>query len=249
MLAEVNGSPITQYDVDRAAVAMFGDASKSFDSDARRKLLESLVHSRAIAQAREKEMTGPERAELEAKVAAHREELLVQQYLSRHTHAQGVSGELARRYYSENLGRFGAATVRSYELASATSLGADAAQRALMLGALSDAASKKDWTAWAQSMTAQGKPITVRRGQDDDNLLQPKLRALIAQVKTGEVSKPTIIEGAAYVVRVSSETTKQARPFEEVQDEIARTLAPQQIREAVREASTNVLKSAEVAYR
>jgi hypothetical protein len=249
VLAEVNGTTITQWDVNRVAKDMFGERSKEFDAETKRKLLESLVNSRAIAQAREKELSPLELAEIDAKAKAYREEMLVQQYLSKHARNEGVKPDLARRYYDENTARFGGGTVRNYELVTAPSAGSDARQRTGTLAALADAGAQRDWTAWAQKLNAQGIAVTVRRGQDDDSMLQPKVRQLIAQTKVSEASKPTIIDGVPYVVRVSSETVKPPKPFAEVESEIAKALAPEQIKDAVRQVSTSVLKNAEVAYR
>jgi hypothetical protein len=249
ILAEVNGSHITLAEVEQAARSMFGADASKMDDGAKRKLLESLVHSRAIAQAREKEMSAVELAEVELQVRAHREQLLVQQYLAKHTGPRTLDPDLARRYYDENTSRFGGATVRSYELAFAPAIGGASAQQAKLLATLGKADQEGDWSAWATRIASEGQTISVRRGDDSDAVLHPKLRQWIAQVKTGETSKPTIIEGAAYVVRVTSERVTPPKPFAEVRDEIAKALAPESVREAVREASAQVLKSTEVAYR
>src|SRR3954470_22527960 len=86
VLAKVGASSITQYDVDRTARETFGkDTAAQLDPGVKKRLLESLVQARAIAQAREKELAPVEVAEVDRKVAAYREEVLVRQYLEKHT--------------------------------------------------------------------------------------------------------------------------------------------------------------------
>jgi hypothetical protein len=249
VLAVVNDSAITQYDLERAIRDVLGaQMSSRLDEAARKRMLESLVQSRAIAHARDKELSVDERAELEKKVAAYREELLVKQYLVKHTPPGGVSDEMVREYYAQHKERFGARTLRSYELL--TSAGAlSAAQRTQVIAALGKAEREDEWQALSERLQKSGLAVALRRGQDDETVLHPKLRQLIARLSVGEASDLTFIEGLPYAVRVTAERETAARPLAEVSDEIRKTLAPIKLKQSVKQASERVIKHAEVAYR
>ncbi len=81
VLARVNGSAITASELNAAVERSFGADAEL--ADTRRKgVLESLVLSRAIALAREKELDEAGKRAIERKVAAYREEVLVREYLA-----------------------------------------------------------------------------------------------------------------------------------------------------------------------
>lgn len=249
VLAEVNHTTITQYDVERTALEAFGpDAVRGLSDETKKKLLDSLVQSRAIAQVREKELDASEQAAVAKQVSAFREQLLVKQYLSKHAPWGEISDDAVHEYYESHQQRFGAKKVRSYEAVTSTSE-LSPSQRASVFAALGDAAKQTDWAAWAGKLGAAGQPLALRRGDDDAALLDPKLRQLIASLEVGKTSPLTLLDGRPYVVRVTAQRELPARPLAEVKDEIRKTLAPTQIRDAVKQASDHVLKSAEVAYR
>jgi hypothetical protein len=249
VVAEVNDTQITQYDVERTIAAMLGEsAAERLDDAARKNVLQSLVQSRAIAQAREKELSVEQRAELEKKVAAYREELLVKQYLLAHTRQDGVSSDMVRQYYDEHPERFGGGKVRSYELVTVSGALAPA-QRTKVIEALGQGERETDWRAWTERLKQAGHPVALRSGQGDEAVLHPKLRQLMDQLAVGKASKLTFIEGAPYAVRVTAERARPARPLAEVSDQIRKTLAPVKLKQAVKQASDQVLENAEVAYR
>lgn len=249
VLAQVNGSAITQYDVEHTARDMLGEHTATrLDEATRKKVLESLVQSRAIAHAREKELTPEERAELEKKVAAYREELLVKQYLVRHTRPSGVTGEMVRQYYEQHPERFGARKERSYELVTVTGT-LTPAQRTSVIDALGQAEREQDWAAWVERLKKAGQPVALRRGHGDEGVLHRKLGQLMAQLAVGQASKLTFIDGTPYAVRVTAEREIPPKPLAEVSEEIRKTLAPVKVKDAVKQASAQVLKGTEVAYR
>jgi len=85
VLAQVNGAPVTRYDLERTiAETLNEDAIHQLDEDGRRRALESVVASRAIARAREAELEPAAREALERKVVRYWEKFLVWQYLHAH---------------------------------------------------------------------------------------------------------------------------------------------------------------------
>jgi hypothetical protein len=249
VLAEVNGSTISRYDVEQAVASTLGSyGSSRLNDDDKKKVLQSLVQSRAIAQAEDKALAPAARAALDRKVAAYREELLVKQYLAKHTGADEVTPQMIERYYHQHPDRFGGKLARSYELISSTAELAGS-ERAALMQALAKAEVAPDWQQLTAELERAGHPITLVRGSADDQVLHPSLRKLMAQLPVGKSSKLTFIEGRLYLARITGESKLPARPLAEVSAEIRRTLAPVSLRNGVKQAAERVLKDSEVAYR
>lgn len=249
VLAQVNSSQITQYDVDLAARSLLGKASgDALDAQAKRKLLESMVQARAIAQKREAELNSNQRAQLDKQVAAYREELLVKQYLSKHTKPKPVSAEIVARYYEQNPERFGAEKVRAYELITSPRELTDA-ERTPLMAALRDPAAHKDWSSWCAELQKKRMALVYERGTTQHGVAQPTLRQLIAQLDVGASSRLTFVDGRPYLVRVTEETRSPAKPLAAVSSEIRETLMPMQVKQSVEAASAVVMKDARVVYR
>ncbi len=248
VLVRVAGDPITRYDLDQTIRSTLGASSAGrLDEAGRQKVLASLVASRAIAQAREADLSAEDQAVLDKKVQAYREQLLVKQYLARQAAPQPVTGEMVREYYQAHPERFGARTIRTYEmLAGRRKLKAE--ERDALLRVLNPAADKKDWQQWVQKLQGQGYPIEYRRGRVAEKILHPRLRQLMRPLKKGEASQLTFIEGTAYTVRIVDEKQIAPRPLNEVSAEIRKALVPVQLKKAVKLASRQVLKTADVVY-
>jgi len=249
VLTQVNASTITRYDLELSIRNMFSqDAAEQLDDATRKKLLESLVQARAIAQTREAQLTAQDRAELDKQVAAYREELLVKQYLTKHTKVEPVSPELVSRYYEQNQARFGAERVRAYELITSEREPSDA-ERTQLMDALRDPVAHKDWAAWTRELQKQKLPVVYQRGTTQHGALQQTLRNLVAQLAVGASSRLTLVDGRPYVVRVTEETAKPAKPLSAVSAEIRQALLPEQVKQSVQTASQVVMKDAKVVYR
>jgi hypothetical protein len=249
VLAKVGASSITQYDVDRTARETFGkDTAAQLDPAVKKRLLESLVQARAIAQAREKELAPVEVAEVDRKVAAYREEVLVRQYLEKHTRQNGVNGDMVREYYEAHKDQFGGSKVRSYELLTSKTAVSET-QRTALIQVFATAAKEQDWTAFSAKLERAGQPVALRREQSDAAALHPKLARALETLAVGQTSNLILVDGVPYVARVTSERELPAKPLAEVSAEIRKTLVPIKLKEAVKQASNQVMKNTEVAYR
>jgi hypothetical protein len=249
VLADVGGTKVTRYDLDRAVTSLLSESTaRSLDDVGRKKMLESLVRSRAIAQKREAELTPLQRLELERKVAALREEELVRQYVEAHTTIQPVTGEMVERYYNDHPELFGGRVTHSYELLTSTAE-LTAGPRTTLIKALEGAGKRDDWAAWAAELVKQHLPVAHQHGSGDEAALHPSLRGLIEQLKPGETSSLTFIQGRAYLVRVTAENRAAPRPIGEVSAEIRKSLVPMQLKKSVEQATTLALKDAKVKYR
>ena len=245
-VAKVNGSTITQSDVDMAAKRSLGDlAIGSIERVARPRLIQAAVRSRAIATVAEKELSSTDKQALERELAAYREQLLVRQYLSRHYPPKPVTPEMALDYYKRYPERFGGGSERRHEILGATrSLSMD--ERTRMLEKLSDGARKTDWKAWAEELQKGGLPVTFLTSSSVDSLLHPKLRTLLDGLKSGTASPVVFVEGRAYLGRVVGEDVRPPKPFDTVREQIERLLAPAQVSAAIEQAAEDVLKNAKV---
>jgi len=248
VLARVNGEPITQYDLEESIRSTLGEfAGSRLDEGGRRRVLESLVASRAMAQIQESELSERDKAELEKKVRVYREQLLVKQYLARHAPPEPVTAERIREFYESHPEQFGGRTVRAYEMiVSGRELKRE--ERDGLIAVLGDAPEKKDWKKWCEVLKGQGYPVEFRRGEIAQTVLHPKLRQLMAAIKKGETSRVSFIEGRSYVVRIVEEKKTAPRPLGQVSGEIRKTLQTVELKESVREASREALERAQVVY-
>jgi hypothetical protein len=249
VLVQVGSTNITKYDLELSARNMFSrDGADELDEAARKRFLESLVQARAIALKRESELTEQDKAELDMQLAAYREELLVKQYLTKHTKVQPVKPELVAKYYEQNQARFGAERVRSYELITSPRELSDK-ERVQLMAAMREPAARKDWDAWSGELQKQKLPVLYQRGTTQNGTLQQTLRNLVAQLAVGASSRLTFVDGRPYVVRVLEETATPAKPLAAVSAEIRKTLLPEQVKQSVQAASALVMKDTKVEYR
>jgi hypothetical protein len=210
-------------------------------------MLESLVAARAISQVQEKALSAVEAAQLERKLAAYREQLLVKMYLAQNTPAEPVTTEMIEQYYTDHPEQFGARTVRTYEIIRTEGPLTDT-ERDNLLSALARPAEIKDWSAKAEALRKAGMPVAYSKSASDAKILNPRLRDLMAPLKAGQTSDPTLISGVFYVVRILEEKHIAARPLKDVSVEIRKILMPVQLKKAVKQASDTVLKNATVEY-
>ena len=154
---------------------------------------------------------------------------------------------MVRAYYEEHPARFGARTIRSYEILSGNRK-LDVAERDALLEELKGAAAMTDWEQWAHTLQGRGYPVSWRRGQVDEKLLQPQLRELMRPLKKGQFSPVSFVDGRVTIVRIVDEKHTPPRPLTEVSAEIRKILLPVQLKKAVKQASEQVLQTVEVVY-
>ncbi len=248
ILATVNGSPITEYELDQAIDKTIG--AKNADkigSDGRKKVLESLAASRAIALAFEKDMTPEQHEEIRKKTLAFREQLLVQKYIATNAKPQPVTQEMVTDYYKKYPERFGAKTEKVYEMIS-TGRNLRYKERDLLLKSLVKPESKKDWGKWVNELKAKKLPVFYKKGTAVKGLLHKDIETLIAGLGNGKTSKLRFIDERPYLVRITDTKKTPPRPLAEVGTQIRKALGPLQLKKVVRQISKDVMKSATVEY-
>lgn len=246
ILARVGKTTISEYDVDLAAKVGFSKKSRgAFDGPARKQLVESLIQARAIALAREAELTAEEKLELEQLVLREREEILIKQYLQHHAKPDIVSSKDMRAYYDAHREEFGGAPVKVYEVVTSERV-LSGKDRDELIRELGKAAATPDWFEWAKRLREQGKPVVHYRGDLAANLMKAQLAAVSEQLKAGETSSVTLIDGRPHVVRLVSVTPGVAKPYEAVADEIRERLSPRILTQAAKQAADEAMKKVEV---
>ncbi|NOY90285.1 MAG: peptidyl-prolyl cis-trans isomerase [Deltaproteobacteria bacterium] len=249
VLAEVNGSQITRYDLERTiAETLNEEAIHQLDEEGRQRALQSIVASRAIARAREAELDAAGREAIDRKAARYRDQLLVRQYLDAHAPPEPVTPEMVSAYYEAHPESFGGSTRRTYEMLF-TTRSLTAAERDTLSHQLRDPAQHSDWRAWAATLTAQGLPVNHRRGDASASALDARVRRVLGRLRLGQTSTIVYVDGRAFLMRIAEEEQRPRRPLAEVREQIRQRLAPRQLRDAVRAARTSVLQHAEVVYR
>ena len=248
VLARVAGDPVTLYELEQTIRATLGpSAAGRLDEAGRRKVLESLVASRAIARVREAEMTAEEIAAIDKKIQAYREQLLVKQYLAKHVSPQPVTGEMVRDYYEAHPEQFGSRRFRKYEMITGQPKLKSAA-RDKMIALLGRAAANTDWQTWVTGLKAKGYPLMFRQGLVTDKVLHPRLEKLMKGLKTGESSNLVFIKGNPYVVKIIEDNRLPPKPLDQVSDQIRKALVPVQLKKSVKLASEQVLAKSDVVY-
>jgi hypothetical protein len=246
VLARVGDSTITEYDLTQSIARTFGEHAPDLEDEARRKVLESLVTTRALARAREAELDAAGRAALEQDVASYREQRLMKQYLDAHAPPEPVSDAMIEAYYRQHPERFGGQKLRHYELI--TGRASSAVERDGLLSALAGAAQKSDLRAFSSELAAAGKPVSYASGLGNEAALHPRLRTLIEGLEVGKTSAVLFVEGASYVVRVTAIDEQPPRPLAEVREQIRDILTPIQLKKSIQVAGAQAVAAAGVEY-
>lgn len=195
-LATVDDTPITEAELQLAIDETLAKDTGNVSPAARRKLLESLVATRAIALVAQKELSAAKLAEIERKVDAYRDDQLAKQYLEKHAPPEPVTDAMVEAYYREHLEELGAHVIRSYELLSTEQESAGAARTAL-IESFANAERETDWSKVASTLTKSGHAVRYDNGQLPAASVDPQIAGVIEGLKPGETSKPFFVRGLA----------------------------------------------------
>ncbi len=236
-VAYVNDTPITTEQVDHMASKLgLKLAQLKKQPDARNKLRETLINSRAMALLADSGMDEQARRELELAVAAYREELLVHRYLKAHVMPQPVGMEMVEEYYRKHPEEFGGGTEKNFELLRAPD-GLEEGERNSLIRKISEASKAKNWKALASQL---GEKVTYRKASARVAVLEEPLKSLVSTTAPGNVSPLNASKGLI-IIRVTAEKTISPRPMAEVSSDIRKRLAPIKLKEAVKQAAEDAL--------
>lgn len=248
VLARVGDKKVTQYDVEQTTMRMLGPQQAAFlDEGGNRKVLESIVMTRVMATAGEKEIDEQAKAQIERQVRDYHEQLLVKAYLKAHADPQPVTQKMVQEYYEANPERFGGTIVREYEMISVDEK-LEGEQRAKMLKNLDQAKNEKDWKGFAAKLKKQHKAVNYSQGNLNQALHIKKVNDVLITLKLNQVSNPFFVDGKLYITRITKETKVAPRPLNQVSGEIRKALAPIQLKKAVKTLADSLMKTANVEY-
>lgn len=248
VIAKVNGSAITQADLDVYLARTLGTGSDMMlDDNVQSRVLESLVSSRAIAQQSLAEMSADDVGMLEKRVAQFREELLVKRYLLEHAEANTVSAEQIKAYYEENQSEFSGSREVRYEFLTVAKSEYDK-DPGKVVERLSLAKNAPDWQSLilsdADGMTGVMRNVLAL----DEQAASTALEKAVVELREGQTSRIIMQSGSAYIARVVSVTEKPGLSLENARHSIARKLLPLSVKQSVRDISAAVLKDSKVEY-
>lgn len=245
VVAQVNDEAITQADVDFMLERMLkGQALVQADDALRRKIVDSLIASRAMKIQVESSLTTEEKQSIVRAAKAYEEELYVKQYLSDNVVPEPVTLEMVQTYYEKHPEEFGGEAVRDFQMLILNNA-KDQQARDKFLTAVPEMKAVKDWAAtkkqWAQVYGIQYQEVRARPG-----LLDAALEKIINSLAAAQVSDLVYINDQIYLVKVTRITQLAPKPLSEVSADIRKKLAAQQLRTAVKKASEDVLKKVQV---
>ena len=158
-LVTVDKTPITRAQLELTIERTLGESAPLYaNEEVERKILESLVSSRAMALLAERELDASEREQLDLKAQAYREELLVRNYLEKHANPEPVTNEQVADYYNRHQDEFGGGVEKSFEII-ASDQDLEPAQRTELITLLSGPQVQgKDWQKLVADWRQGGKP-------------------------------------------------------------------------------------------
>ena len=247
-LVTVDESPITRAQLELTIERTLGDSAPLFaNEEVERKILDSLVSSRAMALLAERELDASEKQQLDLKAQAYREELLLRHYLQEHATPEPVSTEMVADYYSRHPEEFGGGVEKSFEIIASTAE-LNERLRSELITLLSGAEVQKgDWQALVASWRAAGRPLEYRQNKLRPEMLDQPLRSLVEGTAAGSLA-PLYTNGQLMLVRVTAEQKLPAKPLAEVSGTIREKLAPQALKKAVKELSAQAMEQVKVQY-
>ncbi|MEK1942591.1 MAG: peptidylprolyl isomerase [Pseudomonas sp.] len=247
-LVTVDKTPITRAQLELTIERTLGESAPLYaNEEVERKILESLVSSRAMALLAERELDASEREQLDLKAQAYREELLVRNYLEKHANPEPVTNEQVADYYNRHQDEFGGGVEKSFEII-ASDQDLEPAQRTELITLLSGPQVQgKDWQKLVADWRQAGKPLQYRQSRLKLELLEQPLRSLVEPTAAGSIA-PLYVDGQLLLVRVTAEQKLPAKPLAEVSGQIREKLAPQALKQVVKNLSGEALKAVNVQY-
>lgn len=245
VVARVNGESITQADVDFMLERMLkGQALVQADEALRKKILDSLISSKAMKIQTESLLSAQEKESIARSVKAYEEELYVKEYLSNHVVPEPVTLEMIQAYYDKHPDEFGGESVRDFQML-VLNTAQDQQSRDKFLAAIPQIKAAKDWAS-ARKQWEQAYAVQYQEGRARPGLLDPALEQVISKLAATEVSDLVYADDQIYLVKIINVTQVAPKPLAAVSADIRKQLAAQQLRAAVKKASDEVLKTVQV---
>ncbi len=247
ILVKVNEHIITEDNVDYVIEQTFtNNPLVSNNPDLRQKIIASLVASKAMKIVVEPSLSAAEIAAINLKTAHYQEELFVKAYLQQNAVPEPVTAAMIKEYYQNNLNKFGKAEVKTVEILQ-TKLKPTEKQRDEIINNHNTIIATDDWQAYAKS-TYKILGLSYLKTKVSPGLLAEALEKSIKQLKQDETTNIIFVQARPAIVRVTKVESIPAKPLSAVRHEIRQKLAALQLKKAVKNSSTQVLKQVDVEY-
>lgn len=247
--AWVNQTAITQGQLDYALERITGGAIVPLDNAVHKKVLDSVISSRAMAILAEQEMSATNKERLELQVQAYREELLTKAYINRHATPEPVTSDMVEQYYFDHPDEFGGKQLKSFEYI--TSVGAldDDVRKALLqrFGNLS-ADPKVDLQKAAASLKQDGYVVKYKAAEMPVGLVQEPIKSLLQQTNSSQFAHLLDQADQVVLLRVNSSKIMDAKALSEVAADIRKKLAPLQLKKSIKDLVERAKQQVEIKY-
>lgn len=248
IVVSVNGEDISLYEVKATLQNITGQkAPEHVDVEALKKVAESMVVSRVIARAAEQDIPPELMEEIEFKTAYFREQQLVKAYMNKHAPPRLVSNEMVTDYYKKHPEKFGARTIKEYELLTSGEL--DEKDRETVIQAFSSTVNSKDWQKSAVNLQKAGLDVQYRKGKSEAGFLDKNIRQMVGAASKATTPRPVISDKKVMMVRILAETTTDPKPLAEVSLEIRKMLQPVELRKSLEAVKEKLMQDATVEYK
>lgn len=248
VLVKVDGQTITSDDLDTAITRTVGElAAFQLDESGREKVLQSLVLSKAMAITQTAMLSLEEKQEIERMVVAYREEILAKKYLKENISAVPVTESMVKEYYETHPEKFGGKTIRTFEVVKGlTKL--EGSARDKMMTAMNQLETNKNWKSQVQTMKKDNLQVELSEGAVTQGVLKSNIDSILQSLSLNETSKLHFINGLPMIFRITKENKIAPKPLADVRSEIKKSLAPIQLKNAVKQVSDEILKKVKIEY-
>lgn len=249
VIVTVGDEVITQDDLNATVVRTLGEfASMQIDDEGRRKVLESMVMSKSMAIAQRQTMSEEQLVEIEREVSAFRDELLTKAYLKDNVSAAPVSEQMVKDYYQKYPERFGGKTVRHYEIVK-VKVKQQSQLRNELVETLSSFETKTDWKQSVKRLKQNGQQFEYGKGAADGQMLEQKFAQVVNGLNANQVSPVYFFDGYPSIIRVNKLVKTPPKPLSEVAKDIRKTLLPVQLKQAIKQAASDLSTTVKVEYK
>lgn len=245
-LVRVNGKAITSAQLEYALSRLTSGQPIPTNQALSNKVLDSLISSRAMALLQESTLTPSEHTLLALKVAAYREELLVKDYINAHAIAQPVTQDQVKNYYLNNLKDFGGDNLKTFEYIQSAPV-YDDDDKAKLTEAFNSITFASDWKNSAETFNKQGLNVSFKKAKMREQLINAPFKAIVEATPVGQQSAVQVGD-TVWILKVTNTQKIAAKPFAEVSHQIRKTLAPQQIKAAIKAVSEQALSKVDVEF-
>lgn len=240
VVATVNGEIITQDDVNfLLQKLMSGVPATDADSTLQKKIVDSLIASKAMTIKVKAQLSEAELKDIEQASKNFEEELYVKAYLQKNITPEPVTGAMVKAYYEQNPEQFGAHTTQSFQILK---LDASASEevRNNLLAHVVEIKADKDW-GFKKALYEKRFGLTYQEGNNLPGLLNEKLSEAISKLGEKQTSNVLALDDGLYLVRVVKVESLGPKALSLVSSSIRKTLAAKQLKTAVKKATEESL--------